>query len=78
MEDIDTLAGMLIQAERFGTSVGDSLRVYTDTLRTKRRLHADEQAAKIALKRLFPLMFFIFPTLMVGLVGSSAIQVARQ
>lgn len=78
VEDIDTLAGMLIQAERFGTSVGDSLRVYTDTLRTKRRLRAEEQAAKIALKLLFPLMFFIFPTLLVVLVGPSAIQVARQ
>ncbi|MGF6770359.1 tight adherence protein C [Paraburkholderia sp. GAS199] len=78
VEDIDTLAGMLIQADRFGTSVGDSLRVYTDNLRTKRRLRAEEQAAKIALKLLFPLMFFIFPTLLAVLVGPSAIQVARQ
>ncbi|ASL47507.1 hypothetical protein bAD24_III08935 [Burkholderia sp. AD24] len=78
VEDIDTLAAMLIQAERFGTSVGDSLRVYTDNLRTKRRLRAEEQAAKIALKLLFPLMFFIFPTLMVVLVGPSAIQLVRQ
>ncbi|ASW01328.1 type II secretion system F family protein [Paraburkholderia aromaticivorans] len=78
VEDIDTLAAMLIQADRFGTSVGDSLRVYTDNLRTKRRLRAEEQAAKIALKLLFPLMFFIFPTLLVVLVGPSAIQVVRQ
>lgn len=78
VEDIDTLAAMLIQAERFGTSVGDSLRVYTDNLRTKRRLRAEEQAAKIALKLLFPLMFFIFPTLMAVLVGPSAIQLVRQ
>jgi tight adherence protein C len=78
VEDIDTLAAMLIQADRFGTSVGDSLRVYTDNLRTKRRLRAEEQAAKIALKLLFPLMFFIFPTLLAVLVGPSAIQVMRQ
>ncbi|MFM0643134.1 type II secretion system F family protein [Paraburkholderia bryophila] len=78
VEDIDTLAAMLIQAERFGTSVGDSLRVYTDNLRTKRRLRAEEQAAKIALKLLFPLMFFIFPTLMAVLVGPSAIRLVRQ
>ncbi|MFM0739338.1 type II secretion system F family protein [Paraburkholderia xenovorans] len=78
VEDIDTLAAMLIQADRFGTSVGDSLRVYTDNLRTKRRLRAEEQAAKIALKLLFPLMFFIFPTLLAVLVGPSAIQVVRQ
>nr|WKF61945.1 hypothetical protein HUO10_006477 [Paraburkholderia busanensis] len=78
VDDIDTLAAMLIQAERFGTSVGDSLRVFTDNLRTKRRLRAEEQAAKIALKLLFPLMFFIFPTLMAVLVGPSAIQLVRQ
>jgi tight adherence protein C len=78
VEDIDTLTGMLIQADRFGTSVGDSLRVFTDNLRTKRRLRAEEKAAKIALKLLFPLMFFIFPTLIVVLVGPAAIQIVRQ
>ena len=78
VEDIDTLAAMLIQADRFGTSVGDSLRVYTDNLRTKRRLRAEEKAAKIALKLLFPLMFFIFPALITVLIGPSAIQVMRQ
>ena len=78
VEDIDTLAAMLIQADRFGTSVGDSLRVYTDNLRTKRRLRAEEKAAKIALKLLFPLMFFIFPALITVLIGPSAIQVVRQ
>ncbi len=78
VEDIDTLAAMLIQADRFGTSVGDSLRVYTDNLRTKRRMRAEEKAAKIALKLLFPLMFFIFPALITVLIGPSAIQVMRQ
>ncbi|WNC93834.1 type II secretion system F family protein [Paraburkholderia sp. FT54] len=78
VEDLDTLAAMLIQADRFGTSVGDSLRVYTDNLRTKRRLRAEEQAAKIALKLLFPLMFFIFPALLTVLIGPSAIQIVRQ
>ncbi|KPD16782.1 type II secretion system F family protein [Paraburkholderia nemoris] len=78
VEDIDTLAAMLIQADRFGTSVGDSLRVYTDNLRSKRRLRAEEKAAKIALKLLFPLMFFIFPALITVLIGPSAIQVMRQ
>jgi tight adherence protein C len=78
VEDIDTLTAMLIQADRFGTSVGDSLRVFTDNLRTKRRLRAEEQAAKIALKLLFPLMFFIFPTLLTVLIGPSVIQVVRQ
>ncbi|MDE1181678.1 type II secretion system F family protein [Paraburkholderia sp.] len=78
VEDIETLATMLIQADRFGTSIGDSLRVFTDNLRTKRRLRAEEQAAKIALKLLFPLMFFIFPTLIVVLVGPAAIQIVHE
>ncbi|WP_206956445.1 type II secretion system F family protein [Trinickia acidisoli] len=78
VEDIDALTTMLIQADRFGTSVGDSLRVYTDSLRTKRRMKAEERAAKIALKLLFPLIFFIFPTLVVVLVGPAAIQIYRQ
>ena len=78
VEDIDTLTSMLIQADRFGTSVGDSLRVFIDALRTKRRMRAEEQAAKIALKLLFPLMFCIFPTLIMVLIGPAAMQVARQ
>ncbi|WP_109481390.1 type II secretion system F family protein [Paraburkholderia sp. C35] len=78
VEDIDTLTSMLIQADRFGTSVGDSLRVFIDALRTKRRLRAEEQAAKIALQLLFPLMFCIFPTLSMVLIGPAAMQVARQ
>jgi tight adherence protein C len=78
VEDIDTLTSMLVQADRFGTSVGDSLRVFIDALRTKRRLRAEEQAAKIALKLLFPLMFCIFPTLIMVLIGPAAMQVVRQ
>jgi len=77
VEDIDALATMLIQADRFGTSMGDSLRVYTETLRMKRRLRAEEQAAKIALKLLFPLIFCIFPTLMVVLLGPAIINICR-
>lgn len=78
VEDINTLTAMLIQADRFGTSIGDSLRVYTDAMRTKRHMKAEEHAAKIALKLLFPLIFFIFPTLIVVLVGPAAIQIYRQ
>jgi tight adherence protein C len=77
VEDIDMLSTMLIQADRFGTSVGDSLRVYTDNLRTKRRLRAEEKAAKISLKLLFPLVFFIFPTLILVLMGPAMLQAAR-
>lgn len=77
VEEIDVLVAMLIQAERFGTSMGDSLRVHSDNLRLKRRLKAEEAAAKIAVKLLFPLMFCIFPTLMLVLLGPAFIQVLR-
>jgi tight adherence protein C len=77
VEDVDALVAMLIQSERFGTSVADSLRVQSDMLRTKRRQRAEEQAAKIALKLLFPLIFFIFPSLLVVLMGPAFIQIYR-
>ncbi len=77
IEDVDTLVAMLIQAERFGTSIADSLRVHADMLRTKRRQRAEEAAAKIALKLLFPLIFCIFPSLLVVLLGPAFIQIYR-
>lgn len=77
VEEIEALVGMLIQADRFGTSTAASLRVYSDELRTKRRLRAEEAAAKIALKLLFPLIFFIFPSLMVVLLGPAFISIYR-
>jgi len=77
VEDVDTLVAMLIQAERFGTSIGASLRVHADGLRTKRRQRAEEAAAKIALKLLFPLIFCIFPSLLIVLLGPAYIQVYR-
>jgi tight adherence protein C len=77
VEDVETLVTMLIQSERFGTTVGDALRVHSDTLRTRRRLLAEERAAKIGLKLLFPLIFFIFPTLLMVLMGPAIIQVSH-
>jgi len=77
VEDVDILVAMLIQAERFGTSIGASLRVHADGLRTKRRLRAEEAAAKIALKLLFPLIFCIFPSLLLVLLGPAFIQIYR-
>jgi tight adherence protein C len=77
VDDVDTLVAMLVQSERFGTSVGDSLRVYSENLRNKRRLLAEECAAKIGLKLLFPLIFCIFPTLLMVLLGPAAIQISR-
>lgn len=77
VEDIDMLVAMLIQSDRFGTSMGDSLRIHAENLRSKRRQRAEEAAAKIALKLLFPLIFCIFPTLMVILVGPAMLQIVR-
>lgn len=77
VDDVDALVAMLIQAERFGTSIADSLRVQSDQLRTRRRQRAEEAAAKIALKLLFPLIFFIFPSLLVVLMGPAFIQISR-
>lgn len=77
VEDIDLLVAMLIQSDRFGTSMGDSLRVHADNLRTKRRQRAEEAAAKIAVKLLMPLIFMIFPTLMLVLMGPAMIQIYR-
>jgi tight adherence protein C len=75
VEDVDALVAMLVQSERFGTSMGDSLRVHSDNLRTRRRMMAEEAAAKIALKLLFPLIVCIFPPLMLVLMGPAAIQI---
>jgi tight adherence protein C len=77
VDDIDSLVAMLIQSERFGTSIGDALRVYSDNLRNKRRVIAEEAAAKIGLKLLFPLIFCIFPTLLMVLLGPAGIQLSR-
>lgn len=72
--DVDALVSMLVQSDRFGTSVADALRVYADNLRTKRRLRAEEAAAKIAVKLLFPLIFFIFPSMLLVLLGPAFIS----
>lgn len=77
VEEIEALVSMLIQADRFGVSVAASLRVHSDTLRTTRRLRAEEAAAKIALKLLFPLIFFIFPSLLLVLMGPAFINIYR-
>jgi tight adherence protein C len=77
VDDIDALVAMLIQSERFGTSIGDALRVYSENLRSKRRVIAEEAAAKIGLKLLFPLIFCIFPTLLMVLLGPAGIKITR-
>ena len=77
LEDIDSLVAMLVQADRFGTSIADSLRVHSEGLRTKRRLIAEEKAAKLAVKLLFPLIFTIFPSMLLVLLGPAFISIYR-
>ena len=69
VDDIRALTSMLLQTDRFGTSIADALRVHAETLRSKRMQRAEEAAAKTTVKMLFPLIFFIFPSIFVVLVG---------
>ena len=77
VEDLRALAGILIQADKFGSSIAQALRVQSDSMRTRRRQIAEEKAAKTAVKLIFPLVIFIFPGIFVVLVGPAAIQYIR-
>ncbi len=66
---------MLIQTDRFGTSVAQALRVHADTMRTKRRQRAEEAAAKTTIKLVFPLVFCIFPAMFAVILGPALIQI---
>jgi tight adherence protein C len=77
VEELNSFATMLIQAEKFGTSVGDSLRVFSEDLRHKRQVRAEEHAAKVPTKMLFPLVFFIFPSVLMVVLGPAIIQIVR-
>jgi tight adherence protein C len=75
--DIDSVRALvttLVQADTFGTSIAKTLRVYSDSLRTQRRQQAEEQAAKTTVKLVFPLVFFIFPSIFLVALGPSAIS----
>ncbi len=74
LEDLDSLVTLIIQADKFGTSIAHTLRVYSDTMRTARFQRAEEIAAKLPVKMLFPLMFFILPALFVVIIGPAGIQ----
>ena len=77
VEEIGTFATMLTQADKFGTSIGDSLRVFSDDLRHKRQIRAEESAAKVPTKMLFPLVLCIFPSIIMVIIGPAVIQVIR-
>jgi tight adherence protein C len=77
LEDISSLMSLLIQTDKFGTSVAEALRVHGDSMRTRRYQKAEEVAAKIPIKLLFPLIIFIFPSLFLVLLGPAVIQIFR-
>lgn len=78
VEETLTFATMLTQADRFGTSLGESLRVFSDDLRHKRQMRAEERAAKVPTKMLLPLVLCIFPSVIAVILGPAAIQIARE
>lgn len=78
VDDLKALAAILIQADKFGSSVAQALRVQSDSMRTRRRQLAEEKAAKTAVKLIFPLVLFIFPAIFVVLVGPAAITMVNE
>lgn len=77
IEEMSTFATMLTQADKFGTSIGESLRVFSDDLRHKRQVRAEETAAKIPTKMLLPLVICIFPSVLMVILGPAVIQIIR-
>ena len=77
LEDIRSLVALLIQTDRFGTSIGLALRVHSDSMRLKRRLKAEEKGAMLPVKLMIPLILFIFPALMVVIIGPGVINLMR-
>lgn len=78
LEDVRALVNMLAQADRFGTSIAQSLRIHVDGLRTKRRQNAEEAAAKTTIKLVFPLVFCVFPALFVVILTPAVLEVVEQ
>src|SRR5262245_39560949 len=74
VDDLRSLVAMLIQTDKFGTSIARALRVFSDSLRTKRRQRAEQEAQKAAVKLLFPLACFLFPTLFIAILGPAALN----
>jgi tight adherence protein C len=77
IEELSTFAIMLTQADKLGASIGESLRVFSDELRNKRQMRAEEMAAKVPTKMLFPLVTCIFPSIIMVILGPALIQIVR-
>ena len=77
VDDVRQLVAMLVQTDRFGTSIGQALRTHAETSRTKRRQRAEEKAAKLGVKLLFPLVFCLFPAFYLVVLGPSMLRIFR-
>lgn len=77
VDDIDTLVAMLVQSDKIGSSIAESLRIHSEMLRVKRQQRAEEQAAKVAVKLIFPLVLCIFPSILVVVAGPAIIRIAK-
>jgi tight adherence protein C len=78
IDDVRSLVAMLVQTDRFGTSLGQALRTHAESSRTKRRQRAEEKAAKLGVKLLFPLVFCLFPAFYLVVLGPSVLRIFRQ
>lgn len=77
VESVRNLVSVLVQSEKFGTSIARTLRIHSETLRTQRRQQVEEQAAKTTVKLVFPLVFFIFPSIFLVTLGPPLIIMAE-
>lgn len=78
VDDVRSLVAMLVQTDRFGTSIGQALRTHAESSRTKRRQRAEERAAKLGVKLLFPLVFCLFPAFFTVVLAPAMVQIYRQ
>jgi tight adherence protein C len=77
LDEIKSLIALLVQTDRFGTSIGQALRVHSDAMKVSRQMKAEERAAKIPVKLLLPLILFIFPSVFIAIIGPGAIRIIR-
>lgn len=77
LDEIKSLIALLVQTDRFGTSIGQALRVHSEAMKVSRQMKAEERAAKLPVKLLFPLIFFIFPSLFIVILGPAVIRIFR-
>ena len=76
--EVRKLVAILVQSDRFGTSMGESLRTHSDYMRTRRRQEGEERAAKVGVKLVFPIFFFILPSMLIVAVGPGILQIFKQ